>query len=231
MAAFLLAFLLSSCDMAETDMNAALERSLSEAAETAIPAANYQKKYYSYYAQPCIGRISATMTGNVFSFEGKMFAMNLNVPAIVREEGSGTFMPVLTGGMQEVLYEGTCSGRDGAEMTYRLTVNELGNRHYISLQTDLMQFYAVSDMTSVPRLAAEMLRIARSAAVDRAAVTAAFSSSDEIIYAGEAIELFDSITPENGSIEELFPEPVASEEFNQTNAGGETEAGTNGEKN
>lgn len=231
MAAFLLTFLLSSCAMAETDMNAALERSLAEAAGTEIPAANYQKKYYSYYAQPCIGRISATRTGNVFSFEGKMFAMNLNVPAIVREEGSQASVPVLSGGVQEVLYEGTCTGRDGSEMAYRLTVNELGNRHYISLQTDLMQFYAVSDTASVPRLAAEMLRIARSVSVDRAAVTAAFSSSDEIIYAGEAIELFDSITPENGSIEELFPEPVASEEFNQSDAKAETESGTNGENN
>ena len=85
-AAVLLACMLSSCAAAETDMNAALERSLARAAEIQIPAANYHKKYYSYYAQPCIGRITATETGNVFAFEGKLFAMNLNVPGILREE-------------------------------------------------------------------------------------------------------------------------------------------------
>ncbi len=230
MAAVLLTCSLSGCALADTNMNAALERSLAEAETVSLPAANYHKRYYSYYAQPCIGRISAADTGNVFSYEGKLFVMNLNIPRILSEEGSSAG-PVLSGGSREAYYERVCQNRKGEDMNYSLTVSELGNRHYISMQTDLMQFYAVSDITSVPRLAAEMLRIARSVSVDRTAVTAAFSSSDEIIYAGEAIELFDSITPENGSIEELFPEPVASEEFNQTDTGTAEQSQTNGGKN
>ena len=214
MAAGILALSLCGCSSMEAHPDSALQRYLQEAEAVTVPAPVYHKEFYSYYAQPCIGRISAGSTSNVFSLDGHQFVMNLDVPSVLKEEGT-EIQTMHFSGETETTYEGVFTDRNGGEHVYTVSIGAVGNRHCVYLQTDSMQFYSVSDITAAPQLAGEMLKIARSVEIDRSAIASYFRSSDGIDYIGETIELFDSITPENGSIEELFPDPVASEDFNQ----------------
>lgn len=215
--------LTAGCTAAETDAQSALQRKLAEAESGTVPAPTFHKDYYAYYAEPSVGRISATATGNVFMYDGCFIVMNLDIPSILKEEGTETKTVRFSGGTEAASAEGVFTDSSGAEHPYAVRISMLDDRHYVFLQTDVMQFYAVCDLTAAPTLAAEMLKIARSVTIEKTAIATAFRSSDGIFYAGETIELFDSITPENGSIEELFPDPVVPDDFNQDTAGGESE--------
>lgn len=212
----LAAMLVSGCAVSEINISAALQRALQEAEEVTVPPASYQKEFYAYYAQPCIGRISATRTGNVFAYEGQFFVMNLDVPTILKEDSSEPVRLSFSGGKEEASAEGTFLDRAGNTHPYQVRISTLGERHFVCLQTDTMQFYGVCGINSAPQMAGEMLKIARSVSIEKNAIAAYFKSSSGIYYEGETIELFDSITPENGSIEELFPDTIVPDDFNKT---------------
>ena len=59
--------LLSGCTTSK--VNRTLSDILHEAEETTMPEAEYNKKYYSYYITPEIGRQTSTPCGNVFVYE------------------------------------------------------------------------------------------------------------------------------------------------------------------
>ncbi|MBR3365150.1 MAG: hypothetical protein IKG53_09795 [Solobacterium sp.] len=212
----LAAMSISGCARSEINMHAALERALKEAEEVTVPPASYQKEFYAYYAQPCIGRISATRTGNVFAYEGQFFVMNLDVPTILREDSTELTALAFSGGTEEASASGTFTDRQGNPHPYQVRISTLGERHFVCLQTDTMQFYGVCLINSAPLMAGEMLKIGRSVTIEKNAIAAYFKSSSGIYYTGETIELFDSITPENGSIEELFPDTIEPDDFNKT---------------
>ena len=222
-----LAVSLCGCAQAETDLNRALNTKLAEREAEPVPAPYYHKDYYAYYTEPCVGRISATQTGNIFMYQNSFIIMNLDVPAILRAEGSEQVSVSFSGGSEKASAHGTFTDRSEQEHPYSVRISELGDSYYVFLQSDTMQFYAVCPQYSAAAIAGEMLKIARTVEVDRAAVTARYQSSNGIEYAGETIELFDSITPENGSIEELFPDPVVPGDFTQNTENEEAAEGEN----
>ena len=210
-----LALTLCGCAQAETDLNRALNTKLAQREAEPVPAPYYHKDFYGYYTEPCVGRISASETGNIFKYENCFIIMNLDVPAILRAEGSEQVSVSFSGGNEKASVQGTYLDRSEQEHAYSVRISALGDSYYVFLQSDTMQFYAVCPQYTAASAAAQMLKIARSVEVNIPAVVARYQSSNGIEYAGETIELFDSITPENGSIEELFPDPVVPGDFSQ----------------
>ena len=82
----LMTLVLSGCTQVSGDLNGRVKKSIADALALPASQANRNKTFYSYYIEPSVGRYSGNNTGNVFTYEGAKFLMNLNVPVIINED-------------------------------------------------------------------------------------------------------------------------------------------------
>ena len=197
---------LSGCDAA-VNLNAEAETQIDAVLEQTISSANHHSLYYSYYLEPCVGRLTSERTGDVFDYEGDQFLMNLNISAIIderyyTEQTGSTDIDGLT-----VLYErqGQYSDRLAKAHDYTVRIyTASGSELLVSLNTDEMQFYGFCPKAKAAEMLAEMLKIARSVEVDTDTVLADYSNRTTISNTRKQVELFQYYAPESGVIEELF---------------------------
>lgn len=172
------------------------------AAEQSYPVhqPSYNKKYYSYYIEPCVGRLDASASANLFAYDGSRFLMNINVPAVIGTQSAQT--GVLSAPAASAA--GTYTDLSGEEKEFSVQVYADSGRAVTVMRTAYMDFCGIGWMADAPELAGMMLRIARTVQVNQAEVAAEYSGRDLITYEGTTMQLFDYIAPESGSIEELF---------------------------
>ena len=207
-AALMILFMVSGCTKITDPLSARLDAKTEEVLQAPVQPANNRKLFYSYYADPSVGRISSTATGNVFSCDGITFVMNLDAGRIVNEkyypDASDTCSHQITGDIAAEK-KGIMTDRSGNEKEYHIVITRISETDYlVSLRAADMSFSAVTGEADAPSAAAAMLKIARSVTVDHNEVMAAYSSREGIDYLGTPVELFEETAPENGSIEELL---------------------------
>ncbi|MBQ1324796.1 MAG: hypothetical protein IIY52_02120 [Solobacterium sp.] len=184
----------------EQQTDAALEQT--EKQQAARP--NYDHLYYSYYLQPGIGRISSDETGNVFSFNGVKFTMNLNVRGIINSAYYTGAANETLSGKQLMKHEGKYRDADNIEHMYVLCLYRAGEQVYIDYEDDRVCMGACTDEGHVPDTAAAMLATAMSVRVDRVLVLDTFSHREMISSTRKKLDLFERISPESGVIDELL---------------------------
>ena len=236
-AAFTLSiFLLAGCAAPSGSLSASLEQRVDEAAAQTVSVSNNRKQFYSYYIDPSIGKVSSTSTGNVFSCDGSLFVMNLDVPGIINAK----YYPDAAASEVDLSFaevmaekEGTCTDASGNEIPYSVTVSKLDTGQFITVvRCNHVMLYGICDEAYVPNLAARMLVISRTVTVNTEEVLLAYSKQEKIDYIGTPVQLFEEIPPENGSIQELLTDyPGAQEPQEDSEAGPEDaqEAGNGGE--
>ena len=77
-----------------------------------------------------------------------------------------------------------------------------------------MVFYGICDEVSAPRLAQEMLVIAKSIEIHRDEIISAYSAKDSITYDTTIVNYFEGDVPENGSVQELFKDDINAKNDN-----------------
>ncbi len=199
--------LLTGCVRYSGDVVSVLGKKLAEACALEVPRPVFNSTYYRYYAQPYVGRVASDRTSNVFSLNGTLFVMNLDAAAVINEayypsERAGGVLVEGASLVAETADRYTDSG--GSEHTYVCRIYRSGQSYITVLSAGYAGFYAVSSKYEAPEIAGEMLYIARSLETDRPAVLRDFSSHSIISYQKKKLELFQSVIPENGRIEELF---------------------------
>ncbi|MBP3892152.1 MAG: hypothetical protein J6D29_08255 [Solobacterium sp.] len=206
----LILFLLSclcGCTKVTSTMQAQLESKLNAMSLLDADAPIYNHRYYLYYKEPMIGKISSDITSNIFTYEGTRFVMNLNVPAIINNryypDGSAE-IEGLKGLEPAAKHNGVLKDHLGEEHPYEVKIYELGKQEITVFSTDLVDFYAVNAEKNGPHLAGAMYRIARSLTVDKELILADFSNRKTISNVRKKLELFQNIAPESGVIDELF---------------------------
>ena len=165
---------------------------------------NYDHRYYTYYLQPDIGRISSDDTGNVFSFNGVKFTMNLNVPAIINSAYYAGVSQETPAGKELLKHEGKYKDADNIEHMYVLSLYRAGELVYIDYTDDRVHMSACTAEGNVPDTAGAMLATAMSVHVDRVLVLDTFSHREMISSTRKKLDLFENVSPESGVIDELL---------------------------
>ena len=165
---------------------------------------SYDHLYYSYYLQPGIGRISSDETGNVFSFNGVKFTMNLNVQSIINSAYYAGASQETPAGRQLLRHEGKYKDTDNIDHIYVLSLYSAGELVYIDYVDDRVRMGACTDEGNVPDTAGAMLATAMSVRIDRVLVLDTFSHREMISSTRKKLDLFERISPENGVIDELL---------------------------
>ena len=205
-AAFLIA--LTGCASYSADYQTLVNERI--AAVQALPAAEpkYTKAYYSYYIEPSVGRIDSDATSNTFSLDGTRFIMDLNVSGIINsqyyQDADSRDSVNVTAFEKAAHSEGTYTDYAGNELPFSTDVYMVEGSYFVIFHSAYMEFYAVSDELQSADLIAKMLEISRTVKVKEDAVTAAFSSRQTISNTRKKLELFQNLSPVNGSIEELL---------------------------
>ena len=199
--------LLSGCSAVYlSDLTSDVSRRLADLMEEPTMRPTYSHRYYDYYIDPSIGRVTSYSTSNVFQMDGIQFIMNLNVARIV----AGAYYDCQTDWasvgqrLPETDLSGTYTDWNGEEHNYRVKIYLLGEQYYTLVDTDYVCFASISNRLEAARMAAEMVRIARTIRLHSSTVLSSFSNRVVISGTRQRLNLFQEIAPENGAIEELF---------------------------
>jgi hypothetical protein len=185
-----------------------VQASLSRVLSQTAAKANHSKEYYSYYIEPSVGRYSSTKTGNIFSYQGTKFAMNLNVAEIINAKYYPEQSLENSSAAKDAAIElqGTYIDSEQIQRTYRVCMYQDGTRILILLNTDTVSFCGISEQAQAPSLAGEMLKIARSVETDEEEIALAYTNHKTLDYKTEKIQLFNEVVPESGTISDLINE-------------------------
>lgn len=201
--------MLSGCTVYhEINIQSLLNQRIRSAEKTLVFQADNNKKFYSYYISPEIGRLEGDSTGNIFDYQGTSFLMNLNISSVINQKyynGISDDPDILRGSLRKADLQGKYQDLNGNVHKFAVSVYDIGNQNYLTaMRTDTVDFCAVSDALKAADIAGEMLKIARTVNVHADAVATAYSRKETVTFTGEKIQLFDSVAPESGRVEELF---------------------------
>lgn len=205
-----------------------IENTLAEAEQLPSYKANHFKKYYSYYLEPCIGRLQADSTSNIFCYNGIKFVMNLNVAKILQDvyysEGESRESTLSALKDAEYSVQGTFEDSTSTTQNFEVEVGEVGSKYVLYMYAGNVEFFSVVNSNEITEIAEKMLCMAKTVNVSTERVKSDFSLRKDITYTAKKVQLFQSIVPEEGSIDELFEkednslqEPSASEGNSNSN--------------
>lgn len=214
----LAALLLGGCTFDET-MAVMMDEALEQAAnEPTVSTKTHIKSYYSYYLQPSVGRRGSTEISNVFVLDDDEFIMNLNVSSVIKNayylEVDSKIIPTYSRS-KSLVYEVSKECLDVKEHTlsYSVAVYDLKkNTYLVTLETANFTFLAKCPLGSVVQIAAEMLRIARTAEIDEEAILKNFGAQNDETYEKQKVEIIKETIPESGLVEDIMPTSSAREE-------------------
>ena len=210
----LAALFLCGCSATKQSLEQRMTRALQQVEQLQMNVrADNNKALYSYYVEPSVGRRISTASANVFVMDGVEFVMNLNAAQIVSEHfytEAAAQSPNLDNA--EVVIEGQYTAADGSVQSYTATVSgRQGEQVLVTLATRYFTFEGVCSETAAPSLAAQMLKIVRTASYDEEEVLNSYSSKSRISYVKENLNLFEEEIPESGLLEELMSDKTQTD--------------------
>ncbi|MBR4163747.1 MAG: hypothetical protein IKR11_09510 [Solobacterium sp.] len=208
LASGMLIMAMSGCTKITQDLQTRLNEKIAFAESVPASSPTYRKPYYAYYVEPSVGRLSSDELSNMFLYDNIRFVMSLNVSNIINEKYYQNIEADLTKNVLEdavvASMEGTYKDFENHELTYAVKVCRLANEYFTIFHTRAVDFYALSDIYSIPDVCAKMLLISKSVHVNQDTILANYSTQEAISYEGKTVKLFEDISPESGKIEDLF---------------------------
>lgn len=207
-----MAVMASGCTVYHTiDLQKVLSERLVTRMEGDADAPNRNKPYYSYYIQPSVGQLESDQTGSLLTYQGNEFLMNLNISAVINDKyydskDSDSFGLNDSSVAASVTGTYTDVNNDSHDFIVNIYHADKEESYITVFRSETVEFYSVSDALKAADLAGEMLRIARSVEINQDEIIDHYSNKESISFTGRKIQLFDSIAPESGRVEELFGE-------------------------
>ncbi|MCI5773128.1 MAG: hypothetical protein MR210_01065 [Erysipelotrichaceae bacterium] len=208
---FLLVLCLSGCQ-SQLDIQQALDSNLAKANALPSAVANNNKKFYSFYLEPDIGRLQANQTSSILKYKDTKFTMNLNISKIVNAQSYGDIIPDITKPDDQYLVAqsiGNYTDYDGTSYPYQSYIYHLPNGdYYLTMDTQYVFFSAIGNEYQVLEVADQMLKIAKSVSIDDEEIMIAYSAKERIIFEGEELSLYDQIIPVEGKVSDMLEKPT-----------------------
>lgn len=189
------------------DVQKRTDSAIREQLNRTVQKADHHKKYYSYYLPSDMGRYESTQLGNVLSCGDVRILMSLNVSGIINEklyaDASSTGFSLSD--REKIAYSGGhYNDYDGTVHAYELAVYDLSFSCTVCFRSDTVLMIANCPSLSASSVAGRMIELARSVSVETDTLVADYSNRIPEVKNSEKVELFESMAPENGRIEELF---------------------------
>lgn len=168
----LLIFTLSGC--VKTDINKEVQSVLKK--EEKVKAISYitnQKKYYSYYLPPEVGRMKSTQISEMFKKNNISFVMNLDVSSIVIDEyytENETEEKIRKTEKNDKVktFYGTVKNSKKETLDYSVKIEKMkNNEYYVILDTEYVDFYAIVPKTEIKNILKAEFKILKSVRIQK----------------------------------------------------------------
>ncbi len=211
---FLLVILsLSACSAVTKDtLSTALNQAASQAESEVINMqTNISKGLYAYYLPPNIGRKTSSPTSTILTSNNINILMNLEIIDVISDsyyvEASKTrsFKSMVASANNVTTLDRTFLNSAGNEVGYRISILSVNtNLILLTLEGGYFYFTAITPLSISGEILYDMVKIARTAIVDKPAVLLAYSTRESIDYKKETLDMFSQIAPESGTILDMI---------------------------
>jgi len=172
-------------------------------------------EYVDYYLPSDISEESADKLSCVLTYNRSRVILDINISGIINERYYDE-LPLETEGFfdeSRLFYkkEGTYKDDEGNDKEYIFRIYEHGEEYLFHFLTKDLIFYGYGEKNDLIPLASRIFLIARGAEVRTSAVLADFSTIDVIDYQKKQVNLFETIMPVNGSINDFVQETDETE--------------------
>ena len=199
--------LLGGCSRQETFSYEKVSQALALANEVELPGSdlnNAQKTYYTYYLSKGIGREEKNETSNVFIIYDSRALLTLDIMSIISSQYYGQTNELRSiARLSDPVFQQnfTTTDSSGNELKYQATVNEIDDSYcYITIQSKQFIFVATALKNECDEVMFEMVKILRSATVDREKVITDYSNYEEDNSTMMILSLFKQVLPESGQV-------------------------------
>lgn len=178
---------------------------------------NNYTNYIEYFVPSDINEQEVDALSFSFNGDGYGFIMNINVTSIINKEYYDNQTLNDEGFFDEnkLIYNksGSFTNVDGKVVDYFIKTYQYDSEYLVYFVTNELNFYGHSMSDKVGLLADKIIQMAGTCAVNETKVLEDYSSIDVIDYEKKAVNLFESIYPVEGRIEDLMvdKEPKVSE--------------------
>lgn len=204
---FLICICLFGCAQAG-DLNAQLDSAfVSDMAEEKIRRNSYSQ-YLDYYLPSDLHEMEGGPLSNCFSYNDSRFIMDVNISAIVNDRYYPDEILADEGFFDEskLIYtrKSTYKDNEGLDHEYLYKVYEY-DEDYLSyfLSKDLI-FYGYATRDDIVALSSRILLMAKGTIVREDDVAAGYSLKNEIDYEKKQVNLFETIMPVNGNVNDFL---------------------------
>lgn len=206
---FLACLLLCACSNTE-DIAVSLDAVIdSELSNPTVYRQDQNTIFFSYYLPSDIYKLESHKDAAIFSFNNEEILMNMNITSIIAsEEGS-----IKEEARNENFYsddrlvysrEGTYLNHDEIEVEFIYNIYAVNNKYLISFKTDDMNYYAYVSRNSLELLTKRLFMLAESMSINSESVVAYYANVDMIDYTREQVNLFETVIPREGQLEEIL---------------------------
>ena len=205
------------CGCAEqADLNSELDAVFSSDEEYLKLRRNNYSEYIDYYMPSDTGEMDSDKIGTVFLYNSSTFIMDINIAGILNDRYYPGEEMKSEGFFDEskLVYErrGNYTDSDRASHEYVYKVYEHDGKYLSEFLTKELVFYGYGTKTDIVPLSSRILLMAKGATVRESNVITAFSSRNEIDYQKKEVNLFETVMPVNGNVNDFMIDKEENED-------------------
>ena len=204
---FLLCLILCACTVSKGNVSALDDVFLSESEVITVRHNNYTD-YVDYYLPADTSELSSRELSHVFQYNHSRIIMDVNISGIINRR----YYPDMKLS-EEGFFDGDklvysrnsvflSNSNRNEEFLFR--VYDYDREYLICLITRELILYGYADAEDLIPLSSRMLLMARSASVRSEGIISAYSSKEVIDYEKQQVDLFETIMPVNGQINDFL---------------------------
>ena len=197
------------CGCAEQgDLNSELDAVFSSDEEYQKVRRNNYSEYIDYYLPSDTGEMDSDKIGALFLYNSSSFIMDINIAGILNGRYYPNEMMKTEGFFDESkkVYERTGNYVDNekASHEYIYKVYEHDGKYLSEFVSRDLVFYGYGTKSDIIPLSSRILLMAKGAIVREKNVVDAFSSRNEIDYEKKEVNLFETVMPVNGNVNDFM---------------------------
>lgn len=204
---FLLCLALSGCQRF-VDYQSRLDEVFATAEDVITIRANNYGDYYDYYIPSDTSEFNAGNLYALLDYADSRFLMDVNIAGIVSKRYYPETVLEEDGFFDEsrLVYEkrGIYVNNDDEILDYIYKLYQYDDNYLASLRSPDLIFYACIKEKDIVPLTSRMLLMAKGAHIKEDAVIADYSLKDVIDYEKKQVNLFETIMPVNGNINDFL---------------------------
>lgn len=212
-------FLLSACSY-NGDIKNGLDKLFIDAASENFKVRNNNySEYIDYYLPSDVYEEDSNKIAFVFNYNKCKFVMNLNIAGIINNKYYTNNLNYDEGFFDSnklfYSYEGIYKDLDNADNKFIYNVYEYNDKYYCLFSSNSVIIYAYSNKYDIVDLSSRIILITRSADIKNEEIINNYSSKDVVDYQKKQVDLFETVLPVNGRIDDMMLDNKNSDEISE----------------